>query len=155
MNFPLFWMLVINVFPLLNFDLSWLENHYSKQLQMSFSAYYMTVGLLFYVLHIRMCNLIIPSQSHNFCLQKMDFNVHPLQLPYSVMVTCQPKIQCQIPSDFPATLQKIYLLSKWFTISEKCWSDRPPNSSRQPHNRKSMISSNTATPQLPSILTCL
>lgn len=35
--------------------------------------------------------VIISSQSHNFCLQKMDFCVHPLQLPYSVMVMCQTK----------------------------------------------------------------
>lgn len=54
-------------------------------------------------LELQPTSVIISSQYHNFCLQKMDFSVHPLQLPYSVM-TCQIKTQRKIPSNFPETL---------------------------------------------------
>lgn len=37
---------------------------------------------------------IFSIQSHDFCLQKMDFHVHPLQPPYRVMVMCQTKTKC-------------------------------------------------------------
>lgn len=69
-----------------------------------------------WILHISLAPLLNPSlelqpicviisgQSHNFFLQKIDFSVHPLQLPYSVMVMCQIKTQCKIPSNFPDTL---------------------------------------------------
>lgn len=53
-------------------------------------------GCLAHLLHpsleFHSISVIISSQSHNCCLQKMDFSAHPLYFPYSVMVMCPTEI---------------------------------------------------------------
>lgn len=49
-------------------------------------------ALLYPSLEFQPICVIISSQSHNFCLQRMDVGVHPLQFPYSVMVMSQTEL---------------------------------------------------------------